>query len=217
MVDRAALDIYIRRIGKWHASAAAKRLGAVALELERLIYRAGCTADEAVAAIRREHPDVGTDELNEILRQIPQRNVRDGRPVPIEAVEHTLCVDEDADVLVIAEERRKVSERAAAVIRRCLADFDDTDRLVFQMRFEADLRLADIARMLGIDTGRLYRRHQELLKALREAMESDSITAGEAADLIGHLSDESDFGLRKMELRPSKSERGVDVREEIQK
>jgi RNA polymerase sigma factor (sigma-70 family) len=207
LIDRAALDICVKCVGKWHSSAAAKRLGPAAIELERLMYRSGLALDDAMAAVRRAYPQMEVSELNALFAQIPKRKLRDGRSVSIETVEDSLCDDEEADALIIAEERRQTTERAATIIRRHLSGLGHVDRLVFQFRFEANLRMADIARMLGIDAGRLYRRHQELLRELRDAMESDNITAREAADLIGHLSEESDFGLRKTELRPSESSR----------
>src|SRR5438874_1527675 len=38
-------DFCVKRLGKWHASAAAVRAGGIAIELERMVHRDGCSPD----------------------------------------------------------------------------------------------------------------------------------------------------------------------------
>src|SRR5215212_3086060 len=55
VVQRMLLDFRIHAWGKWHASAEAKRLGDVALELEQLMHRDGRTLGEAFTILAAKH------------------------------------------------------------------------------------------------------------------------------------------------------------------
>lgn len=208
-------DFCTRRLGKWHASAAATRGGPIALELERLVYREGTTPDEAIARLRTAHPGVSHEELTELLAGLPRRQRRP-TTVSLEGTLIDLADDRGADVLVMEAERHDLSARAAAVIRPFLERLPVNDRLLLQFHFESDMPLAEISRMLRIEQKPLYRRRGQLLSELQEGLLAAGITAAEIADLIGHIPEETDFGLRKKEeLRPTESEDGVTVPPEI--
>jgi RNA polymerase sigma factor (sigma-70 family) len=213
IVQRTFVDLCVRRGGKWHSSAIAKRLGKIAVELERIVYRDGCSPDAAFARIQAAYEEVSHAELDALLAQIPPRQRR-LPPVPLETVAESLSAAEEADVLVITRERREMSDRAASAIRGYLQTLEDQHRLILQLHFEADLQLSQVAKLLNIEQKPLYRLRQRLLRELRTALEAAGITAADAADLTGHISDESDFGLRNTELRPSGSEGGVVIPEE---
>src|SRR5687768_799893 len=55
VVQRMALDYRTAGWGKWRASAAAKRLGPVAVELEQLLVRDGRTLAEAHSILTAKH------------------------------------------------------------------------------------------------------------------------------------------------------------------
>ena len=64
VIHRLFLDYRIRLWGKWRPSAEAKRLGAVAIALERLIVRDGWSFEQAVEVLRTNHAvDESRDEL----------------------------------------------------------------------------------------------------------------------------------------------------------
>src|SRR5205085_263076 len=73
IVSYTSGDFCTQRFGKWHASAAAKRLGEAALLLERLVYREERPAGEAVAAAHSLHPEVSEAELDRMLTQLRER------------------------------------------------------------------------------------------------------------------------------------------------
>jgi RNA polymerase sigma factor (sigma-70 family) len=67
------------------------------------------------------------------------------------------------------------SERRAA-IDRALADLDASDRLLLRLRFEEDLSVPEIARLLGQDSPfRLYRRLEKVLGTVRRALEAGGV------------------------------------------
>jgi RNA polymerase sigma factor (sigma-70 family) len=214
VIHHTFTDFHVKRLGKWHPSAVAKREGPVAIELERMIHRDRCPVDEAISRLHTAHPDVSRDQLTAIFRMLPQRNPRYSA-VSLETVGDRTADDEEADILVVERERRAFTERTAAIVRRFLERLDDRDRLMLQFHFESDMQLSQIARILGVEQKPLYRRREQLLRDMKNELLADGITAEEVAGLIGHLPEESDFGLRKTELRPTESERGVTAQPEI--
>jgi RNA polymerase sigma factor (sigma-70 family) len=195
IIQRTFGDFCVKRQGKWHASAAATRAGALALELERSIHRDGCPRDEAITRLQTIHPGLRRDDLERIVDSIPARPRRITM-VALEPSRVDVADDASADILVVEAERRKLSDRAAAVVRLFLERLEDTDRLLLQMHFESDMHLAQISRALGVPQKPLYRRREQLLRDLGKELKAAGITAAEASDLIGHISEESDFGLK---------------------
>src|SRR5262249_3965725 len=58
VVQRMALDYRIHEWGKWHASAEAKRLSELAVELERILQRDGRTIEDALPLLQSNHEGV---------------------------------------------------------------------------------------------------------------------------------------------------------------
>src|SRR5262249_37184504 len=73
VVQRMLLDYRNHHWGKWHASAEAKRLGDLAIELEQLLHRDGRTIDEALPVLRSHYPDASRESLEEIAARLPER------------------------------------------------------------------------------------------------------------------------------------------------
>lgn len=214
IVQNTFTDFCVKRMGKWHASAAATRGGPLALELERLVYRDGCPPDEAISRLMTSHPEVARAKFVELLKTLPPRQRR-FVTVSMDAMELELPDDAGADILVVTREYTTLSERAAVVVRDFLREVDDTDRLMLQFHFESDMQLSQIARILGIEQKPLYRRREQLLRDLKKELIAAGITSAEVAELIGHISEGADFGLRKKDLSPSEAEEGVAPHPEI--
>lgn len=196
VVQRTAADLQVSSTGKWHASAAAVRLGPMAIELEELVYRSDCSPAIAFERLQARNPGISRAELESLFDQLPRRSRR-SPPVPLDDLAESLSSKEGADVLVLTNHRRALTDRAARTVREFLARQIDRDRLMLQMHFESDLHLSQIAKILGTEQKPLYRRRERLLHSLRAELENAGITASEVADLIGHVSEESDFGLRQ--------------------
>jgi hypothetical protein len=206
IILRTYANICVHRFGRWHASAAAKRYGPAAMLLEQLIYRDGCSAEEAMTKVSAIHRTVSRTDLNAMLMRIPVRQPRPST-VSIEAVEQFLPDKTAADGLLVEHEKRALSERAAAITCEFFANLDPDDRLMLQFQFRSNLPLAKIARLLQKDQKPLYRRREQLLRDLRRKLTAAGITAVDVEELIGHISEDLDFGLGKMEISPtSKSE-----------
>jgi DNA-directed RNA polymerase specialized sigma24 family protein len=215
IILRAYANICVHRFGKWHASAAAKRFGPAAVLLEQLIYRDGCPAEEAMARVATSHRTVSRAELSSMLMRIPVRQPRPST-VSIEAVEQVLPDKTAADGLLIEHERRTLSERAATITGQFFAKLDPSDRLMLQLQFRSNLSLAQIARMMQKEKKPFYRRREQLLRDLRQKLTAAGITDLDVEELIGHISEDLDFGLGKIEISPTtKSEDPAPSREKM--
>jgi DNA-directed RNA polymerase specialized sigma24 family protein len=67
VVQRMLVDFWIARRGKWRPSAQARKLGAVAVKMEYLLYREGYSIDECCEILKTNH---GVQLSNEELVRI---------------------------------------------------------------------------------------------------------------------------------------------------
>lgn len=88
----------------------------------------------------------------------------------------------ELDVDLLAAPRDEAADRALerterhAAVESALAQLAPPDRLILRLRFEEDLSVPEIARLLGEDSPfRLYRRIEKVLAGLRNALEKSGI------------------------------------------
>ncbi len=208
VVNRFYLDFQVHRFGKWRSSAVARRLGPVAVKLERLMLRDGLTFDEACGVLGTEHVVSETrDALYEISLRLPQRSRRG--PAPLEA---GLNGAVPAPSGLEHAERQALAERASIVIRGALAGLPAKDRLILRVHLVDGLTVAQISRTRGIDLKALYRRNEAIFRGLRAALESEGIGAEDARELLSAVDWDADFfgqvvssdtGAGDTRLRPS--------------
>lgn len=196
VIGRLRLDDRNHQLGKWHASAAAERLGEPAVTIERRLYRDELSHDEAFAALAPEHPDLTRPDFDQLVARIPARTRR--RNVPIEnAVSYLASPD------AIPPERKETAAKVSAIVTKAINRMPNDDQTILRLRFESAMTVAEIARSLHLNQQLLYRRFRELLAALREELESDGVTASDVANLIGEDTELLDFHLKSPEDRPS--------------
>lgn len=203
VIQRMALDYRNHVWGKWRASAAATRLGDVAVNLEQLLHRDGKTFDDALAILAKKYDGVTRDSLRALAAQLPERAPRH-RDVDLEEAEPYAIAGP-----VAVEEKIRDDERrtAAAQLRRLLAAaferMPDDDRLLLQLRYEQGLTVAQIARALGRDQKLLYRQLERRMKEIRAELQRSGIASADVADLIGRDEIFFSFDFGKHAPRPS--------------
>jgi RNA polymerase sigma factor for flagellar operon FliA len=74
--------------------------------------------------------------------------------------------------------------RLQACLMESLERLSPQDRLVMRFRFEDQVSVADIARMLKLDQKPLYRRIDDLLTSLRKSLESAGFAWPEVQQMI---------------------------------
>ncbi|HUR80553.1 MAG TPA: sigma-70 family RNA polymerase sigma factor [Thermoanaerobaculia bacterium] len=203
VVQHLALDYCNHVWGKWRASAEAERLGPLAVALEQLLYREGHTFDEALAVLAAKHEGATRASLHALFEQIPRRAPRH-RDVPLEEAEtYARTGLESVESRVVADERRVLARRVSAFVSAHLAELNDEDRLVMQMRFEQEMSVPQIARMLGREQKLLYRVIEKREKELGAGLQRAGFHPRELLDLIGHEESFLAFCFGNRPARPS--------------
>ena len=194
VVQRMLLDYRIAQWGKWHASAEAKRMGEPALTIEAMLYRDGRTIDEALPALIRRWPEITRENVEAITRRLPCRAVK-MRTVGLDAASGThaafTALDDDP---VFESDRRAMARRIATIVRETMKDLDTHDRLIFRLRYEGDMSVAEVSRVLHIEQKPLYRRLQRALALLRSRLEAAGVSSTEVEEILSRRSTYLDFG-----------------------
>jgi RNA polymerase sigma factor (sigma-70 family) len=201
VVQRMALDYRIHAWGKWHTTVGAKRLGPLAVELERLLYRDGRTLADALAILGGKYSGVSGESLAKLADQLPDRTPR-LREVAIGEADLP-AISAAPDEGVYAAERRRASERLSAIMSAIMASLPEDEQLIFQLRFEGGMAVSQIARALQIDQRALYRRIERRMRDIRRELEDADVASAEVLDLIGRDEAVLDFELGKRKWRPS--------------
>jgi RNA polymerase sigma factor (sigma-70 family) len=189
VIGRLYLDFQVRRFGKWRNSAEARRLGPVAMRLECLLYRDKLSFDEA-AGVLGSDPNVkeSREALSEISARLPQRH-RTRPDAAAAASGVTLLAASDVE----RSERQRLADRTFAVIRSALARLPARERLLLRLQLVEGLSVADISRSLGLDQKALYRRKDQLLKALRAELGAAGIGAAHAREMLSAVDWDAEF------------------------
>lgn len=195
VLENLLADERVRQYGKWHASAEAERLGPPGLLLERLLHRERRVVADAVTIVRMLHPHLSARDVETMAARLPDRPRRP-MPVDVDSLDELpVAAEETADARVVEADARRLSDRAAGVVRRTLGGMDIEDRTLLRFRFAREMAISDIARVMRLPQRPLYRRFEALLGRLRAALMEAGIDAADAAMLIAAGSRPLDFGL----------------------
>jgi RNA polymerase sigma factor (sigma-70 family) len=173
----------VREWGRWRPSAAARRLGRLAMRLETLIYRDKCTFAQAGQVLRSEGEDVSDRQLIELLAQIPPKRLPRPLSVGSETLEATPAPS-TADERVAGDEADRERLRIEAALFRALDSLPSEDRLIVQMWVWEEMSVADVARALNLPQKPLYRRIERALKQLRSHLEAEGVTLDSVRRLL---------------------------------
>ncbi len=174
--------------GRWRPSAAARRLGPVAVRLETLTSRDGLTLREASERLRTEGVNEISDrELLALVRSLPQRQPL--RPVLASdsAVGNSASADlsHNADAAVLSEEQERAGREARSALASALSALPDEEQLILRLRYWEASSVADIARTLNAPQKPLYRRLDRALRALRGQLEKDGWSWERVGAMLG--------------------------------
>jgi RNA polymerase sigma factor (sigma-70 family) len=172
--------------GKWRPSAEAKRMGDVAITLERLTTRDSYSLAEAIEMMTTgAAPAASRRELEAIALRLPPRTPRPMLVTDETAPDLVAAADDPSDG-PMSREREQTARRAASLLDATMNSFDPEDRLILKMRFWSAQRVADIAGTLHLDAKKTYKRIDKLLGKLRVSLERAGIARKEIDDLFAH-------------------------------
>lgn len=180
--------------GKYRPSASARRQGADAVLLEKMVVRDGLETETAIEMMRRNHGcALEPERLREIAAALParvgkaaRREVGDG--------EETLARIADGGVDGVEarlESRLENRAREATVeeveraFAEVFAELEAEDRLMLRMHLGDGFTLTRIAALLGVERRALYSRKDRCLAALRRAFEARGLTWERVREILG--------------------------------
>jgi RNA polymerase sigma factor (sigma-70 family) len=163
VVGRLLLDWRNTQHGKWRASAAAKRRGGWAIELERLVYRDGHPVDEALTRLSSRPDAPSRHSLAVLLAALPFR--------PRRAFDAVLAdvPDRRIEDYVEAAERSRARRHVSAAVAGALRALPPDERRIIALRYGRGQRIGDIAKAQRVDVKLLYRRVERAMRTLRAA------------------------------------------------
>jgi RNA polymerase sigma factor (sigma-70 family) len=174
-------DYLNHRWGKWRPCAVAQRLGAVAIQLDRLLNRDHYTFDEACQFLRTNYRVQETvEQLRSMAAQFPPRIPRN--PEDEKVLEGVPDPSEPADRRIREAEREARRRKLFQLLEEALATLDPEDALIIKMR--AQFSVVEIARVLGLDPKPLYRRIERILKTLRAELNRRGVRDDDVSDLL---------------------------------
>jgi RNA polymerase sigma factor (sigma-70 family) len=200
VVARLLLDHRNKEWGKWRRSAQAERLGALAVRLERLLYREEKTFDEAFAVLAESDAGLTHAEVERLATRLPSRTRR--LKVGVHEADLKVSVQSSA----ADADRVEAAARISGVVCEVINGLPEDDQVILRLRFDADMSVPQIARALHRDTQRLYRHLYNIFGQLHEVLLDAGITAADVTNLIGHDTEYLDFQLKSRGSRPSRED-----------
>ena len=182
VVQRLVHDYCDDAWGRWRPSAAARRLGPLAVALEEQLYREGLTFEEACAVLVSRY-GVSRAAVVALHEQLPHRR-SPPRLQTLGAGENAApspAPNPEEEALRRAEEEA-IGEVVSASLRRLAAH----DRLLLRLRFQEGLSLAEIARGLGVTRKRLDRRLGKVLASLHGDLQRAGFDRCDVAQILQH-------------------------------
>jgi RNA polymerase sigma factor (sigma-70 family) len=182
-ITRMLLDWLNSTYGKWRPCAAAVRMGAHAIRLDRLVDREGYTLDQALEMMRADRDVPSETELRRMADQLPRRPHR--RMVSDEVLESMSMMTFD-DPVEAAEDRSargRIHEALSAALRQLTPE----ERKLIQLRYQQKLSVRTLADVLSVEPKTLYRRFDRTLQALRRSLLAAGVRSSTCLDSGGTL------------------------------
>ncbi|HEX7184466.1 MAG TPA: sigma-70 family RNA polymerase sigma factor [Thermoanaerobaculia bacterium] len=183
VVQRLFLDFQIQRWGKWRPPARVRRLGPIAVEMDKLINRDGRPLAQVLEMLgRRQQGAPSAEALLSIASQVPFR------PRPRFETEESLedfPIDGGVEQPLLDGERGAMLNRVRRALNDALGALTPEDRLMLKMRYEDGFSIREIASTLDLEARPLYNRFEKCLKRLRVALETGRVTRQDVDSIVG--------------------------------
>lgn len=183
VLQRLFLDWRIKEWGKWRPTADARRLGPVAIELERLVLRDHIEFDQAAETLISKGIATSRDECDRAWAELPRRPARQRTG---EQALHTVASSAMSRDPILVDEQLASAGRARVALADAIPGLSPQEQLIIRLRFQDGVTVARIARLIGEEQKPLYRRIEQILGRLRTTLTAAGVTAEEVRDLLGN-------------------------------
>ena len=197
--------------GRWRPTASARRLGPLAVELERLVLRDGRDYEEAVGTLVSTQAAVSGAECDETWSKLKRQPVR--KMTSTEMLIEVPAQDE-AHTRVDFEDSSLKAQRVSSAVRQSLRRLDDQEQIILRLNYVNNFTAKQIAEVTGLVAKPLYRRIEQIVAKLGQNLQAAGLTKDETLDLFRNP--EVDLGeilteeLRKPNPGPSTPENAGD-------
>jgi RNA polymerase sigma factor (sigma-70 family) len=200
VVNRLFLDWRIKEWGKWRPTPLARRLGRVAVELERIVLRDGIDYGQAVQTLISKGVVTSEAECDETWQQLRRRGRR--QRIGLDDL-HELPAPHPEPLE--DEERRALAKRVLQAMRDAMARLPADDQLLFKLRYQDRFTVARIAKVVEGDQKRLYRRFEQLEQQLKASILATGLAEDDIRDLFEGFEVDDEDGVRNGGNGPSTS------------
>jgi RNA polymerase sigma factor (sigma-70 family) len=173
------LDRRTREWGKWRPSRRAQRYGEVGIELDRLISRDGLSMEQAILSLAG--PCVALGELRALAEALPRRSRR--FVVSERALDACVARGAGPDETLRGGECLRRAPLVTERLASALATLTPDERMFLTWRYAENRRVAEIAKMTGVDQKRLFREYAALHRKLRIMLVGAGVTEQVVHDL----------------------------------
>ncbi|MBV9493185.1 MAG: sigma-70 family RNA polymerase sigma factor [Acidobacteria bacterium] len=199
VIKRLLSDYQIHLRGKWHTSAAAQKLGPIAVTLERLLHRDRKSLDEAAAILQATEKDAPSRaELEKLAAKLPSRRAHPSFVNAEDMTEELAVSPEPIEDGAMARDRRTTEKTIAVTLKEGLAELSSEDLTILRLLFAQAMTVADVARMMHVEQKPLYRRIETIYKNLKKRLASAGIGAADAEEIVGRHDTSLEVGLLLM-------------------
>jgi RNA polymerase sigma factor (sigma-70 family) len=184
VIQRLLLDHLDHLWGKWRPCAEAKRLGPVAILLDKLLAREGHTLMEAcqILIVNYKVPESEKD-LIDIATKISPRSHR--RSKEGEEVLQEMAGEDHADDGIVQEERETLARAVTADLQAAISSLPAQDQLIVRMLLEKNFSVVGVARTMALEQKPLYSRVKKIYEKLRQFLEGREFSSRDILEIIG--------------------------------
>ncbi len=205
------LDWHIKEWGKWRPTADARRLGPVAIELERLVLRDHIEFEQAAETLISRGTALSREECDRAWAELPRRPAR--QRAGEQALDTVPSPVMSGDPIVLEEQRASAGKTRLA-LADAIPGLTPQEQLIIRLRFQDGITVAKIAQLIGEEQKPMYRRIEQILGRLRASLSAAGVTAEEVRDLLGNPAVELGAvfpaaGSGKAKVGPSRSSNGA--------
>lgn len=180
VIQRLFLDWRNKEWGKWRPTMEARRIGRVAIELERLVLRDGIDYGQASQLLASKGIAASIAECDEVWGRLKRGGGR--HFVGEETLDYLTAVE--AVDLIDAQQRQRLAEQVVRAVHEALAQLPPGDHLIFKLRYWDRVSVATIARLQQVEQKPLYRRFEQLHQRIRKDLAARGIAEAEIRGLF---------------------------------
>lgn len=194
--------------GRWRPSAKARRLGPLAVELERAVLRDGRSYDEAVEMLMATGAAQSRAQCDGLWSQLKRQPVR--KMTTVDALSDVVVIDDPRES-VDFEDAAEKARRVGSGLRSALRQLSSQEQIILRLDYLNRFTAKQIGAALQVEAKPLYRRIEQIQAKLGASLEAAGLSKDEILGLfrnpgvdLGEILDEE---LGKLKDGPSTAEK----------